>query len=218
MTKVYASLLAADMNNLEYEIDSVEPFVDGFHIDFMDGLFVPEKYYDISVVRKAWLRTRKPIEAHLMMYMPETHFDELLNEGVERIIVHYEVVRGAGEMLDIMGQAGKYGLNIGIAYNPFTYITEMLTDYAQIMTVDPGKAGQRFIEKPLESIASIRDVEMLFPEAKPITFSVDGGINAKTAGLAVKAGADIIVAGSYIFNAKDRVKAIGRLRNAEKGL
>ncbi len=210
--KLYASLLAAGRNNLEKEIESVEPFVDGFHIDFMDGLFVSGKYYDISLVKKAWLRTIKPIEVHLMMQSPEQHFEELANEGIERIIVHYETMRNAVERINMMGQARKHGISIGIAYNPETYITEALTDYIQIMTVKPGKGGQRFIEKPLEKIASRRHIENLFPAARKATFSVDGGINPKTAKAAFEAGADLVVAGNYIFNAKDRIKAIKRLR------
>ncbi|MBU2638456.1 MAG: hypothetical protein KJ955_05770 [Nanoarchaeota archaeon] len=213
---IYASLLAADKNNLEKEIDSVEPFVDGFHIDFMDGLFVPENYYDISVVKKTWLRTRKPIEVHLMMHNPEQHFEELVNEGVERVIVHYEIMRNAIERIQMMEEAGKYGINLGIAYNPETHITEALTDYMQIMTVNPGKGGQRFIEEPLGKISSRRYIEKMFPSARKAIFSADGGINAKTAKAAFAAGADIVVAGSYIFKAKDRVRAIGRMRNTGK--
>lgn len=210
--KIFASLLAADKNNLEKEIDSIETFIDGFHIDFMDGLFVSRDYYDISLVKRTWIRTRKPIEVHLMMYAPEMHFSELLNEGVERIIVHYEVMRNGAERISMMEQARRYGTSPGIAYNPETPVTEMLTDYIQAMTVNPGKGGQKFIEKPLEKIASRRHIEKLFPAAMKTTFSVDGGINAKTAKAAFRAGADLLVAGSYIFNARDRIKAIERLK------
>lgn len=210
--KVFASLLAADKNNLEKEIDSVEPFVDGFHIDFMDGKFIPEQYYDISLVKKTWLGTRKPIEVHLMMNNPEQHFEELANEGVERIIVHYETMGNGVERIRMMEQAKRYGIELGIAYNPVTPVTEALTDYVQVMAVNPGKGGQTFIEKQLEKIVSRRSIEKMFPSARKVIFSVDGGINPKTAREAFKAGADLVVAGSYIFRAKDRIKAIKRLR------
>ena len=206
---IYASLLAADKNNLEKEIDSIEPFVDGFHIDFMDGLFVPEKFYDINLVKRVWLRTRKPIEAHLMMYQPEMHFEELLNEGVERIIIHYEAA-GIKQIHAFEDLAKGTCASLGFAYNPSTKIWHelMYRSYTQIMTVNPGKCGQKFDKKGLKKIKECR-------KYGPSLISVDGGINEKTAKAAFKAGADLLVAGSYIFNAKDRIKAIQILRKEE---
>lgn len=205
--KVFASLLAADRNNLEKEIESVEPFVDGFHIDFMDGLFVSEKYYDINLVKRTWLRTRKPIEVHLMMYAPEVYFSELLNEGVEKIIIHYEA-SGIKQIHAFEDLAKGTCASLGFAYNPSTKIWHepMYRAYTQIMTVNPGKCGQKFDKKGLKKIKEcVKYGHSLV--------AVDGGINAKTAKAAFKAGADLVVAGSYIFNAKDRIAAIERLKS-----
>lgn len=204
--KVFASLLAADGNNLEMEIDSVEPFVDGFHIDFMDGLFVSEKHYDISLVKRTWLRTRKPIEVHLMMYAPEMVFDELLNEGVERIIIHYEAA-GFKQINAFEDLAKGTCASLGFAYNPSTKIWHepLYRGYTQIMTVNPGKCGQRFDRKGLKKIKECVKYNHSF-------IAVDGGINARTAKEAFRSGADLVVAGSYIFKAKDRIKAIERLK------
>lgn len=209
MAKIYASLLAADKNNLEKEIDSIEPFVDGFHIDFMDGLFVSEKYYDINLVKRTWLRTRKPIEVHLMMYKPEKHFEELLNEGVERIIVHYEAA-GIKTIHEFEKRNDGF-CTLGFSYNPSTRIWHepMYRAYTQIMTVNPGKCGQKFDRQCLKKIEECRDYNHSI-------VAVDGGINAKTAKAAFEAGVDILVAGSHIFNAKDRITAIEKLRNAGK--
>lgn len=203
---IYASLLAADKNNLEKEIDSVEPFVDGFHIDFMDGLFVSQKYYDISLVKKTWLRTRKPIEAHLMMYKPEMHFEELLNEGVERIIVHYEA-SGFKTIHAFEDVAKGTFAELCFAFNPSTKIWHepMYRGYTLVMAVNPGKCRQKFERKCLKKIAECKQ----FQHKK---IAVDGGVNAKTANAAFEAGADVLVAGSCIFNAKDRIKAIEKLR------
>ncbi|MFH1065602.1 MAG: ribulose-phosphate 3-epimerase [Nanoarchaeota archaeon] len=204
--RIFASLLAADKNNLEKEIDSIEPFVDGFHIDFMDGLFVSQKYYDINLVKITWLRTRKPIEVHLMMYKPEMCFEELLNEGVERIIVHYEA-SGIKTINAFEDFAKGTCASLGFAYNPSTKIRHepMYRAYTQIMSVNPGKCGQKFDKKGLKKIKECVKYEHS-------VIAVDGGINAKTAKAAFRAGADILVAGSYIFNSKDRIKAIERLR------
>ena len=159
---IYASLLAADKNNLEKEIDSIEPFVDGFHIDFMDGLFVPEKFYDINLVKRVWLRTRKPIEVHLMMYQPEMHFEELLNEGVERIIIHYEAA-GIKQIHAFEDLAKGTCASLGFAYNPSTKIWHelMYRSYTQIMTVNPGKCGQKFDKKGLKKIKECRKYGIL---------------------------------------------------------
>lgn len=205
--KVFASLLAADKNNLEKEIESVEPFVDGFHIDFMDGLFVPEKHYDINLVKRAWLRTRKPIEVHLMMYAPEMVFSELLNEGVERIIIHYEAA-GFKQIHAFEDLAKGTCASLGFAYNSSTKIWHepMYRAYTQIMTVNPGKCGQKFDRKGLKKIKECVNYGHSF-------IAVDGGINAKTAKAAFKAGADVLIAGIYIFNSKDRITAIERLRS-----
>ncbi|MDD4878493.1 MAG: hypothetical protein PHO02_05660 [Candidatus Nanoarchaeia archaeon] len=206
MVQIFASLLAADKNNLEKEIDSVEPFIDGFHIDFMDGLFVSEKFYDISIVKRTWLRTRKPIEVHLMMYKPEMHFEELLNEGVERIIVHYEAA-GFNAIYSFEKLASGTCSSLAFAYNPSSKIRHesIYRSYTQIMTVNPGKCGQKFDRKGLKKIKECR-------KYGHSCISVDGGINEKTAKAVLKAGADILVAGSYIFNAKDRIEAIEILR------
>jgi len=207
---IYASLLAADKNNLEREINSVEPFVDGFHIDFMDGLFVPEKFYDINLVKRAWLRTRKPIEVHLMMYQPEIHFEELLNEGVERIIIHYEAA-GIKQIHAFEDLAKGSCASLGFAYNPSTKILHepMYRAYTQIMTVNPGKCGQKFDKKGLKKIKEC-------VKYRHSLVAADGGINEKTAKAAFKAGADLLVAGSYIFNSKNRIAAIENLINAGK--
>ncbi|MDI6737694.1 MAG: hypothetical protein QME12_04230 [Nanoarchaeota archaeon] len=206
--QIFASLLAADRNNLEREIDCVEPFVDGFHIDFMDGLFVSGKFYDINLVKKTWLRTRKPIEVHLMMYAPDMHFSELLNEGVERIIIHYEAA-GFKRINAFEDLAKGTCASLGFAYNPSSKIRHepMYQAYTQIMAVNPGKCGQKFGRNCLKKIKECKGYGHSL-------IAVDGGINARTAKAAFEAGADVLVAGSYIFNSKDRITAIERLRKA----
>lgn len=210
---IYASLLSADMNNIEKEIDSIEPFVDGFHLDFMDGIFVQAFCMEFYLIDKVWQRTRKRIEVHLMCNDPARYIHEISDKGAEAVIAHYEAINDITSRMEITAEARKCRIELGIAYNPGTYFAEIIGDFTQIMNVYPGKGGQKFIEQPLEKISSRRYIEQIFPSARHEIFSVDGGVNTNTAKKAKQAGADAVIVGSALFRAKNRKSLITRLRN-----
>ncbi|MEK9132429.1 MAG: ribulose-phosphate 3-epimerase [Patescibacteria group bacterium] len=211
---ISASILSSDFGKLNEEIASVEPHVDMIHVDVMDGHFVPNITLGAPVVAK--MKCGRPMEVHLMIEHPEKFIEDFakaISHAHGRkddcyITVHQEVCHHPGRIAE---QIKKAGCRAAISINPETplaTIESVLADFDMvlIMTVHPGFGGQGFIEECLPKIEDLRN------RAPKMDIAVDGGINDKTAGLAAKAGANIFVAGSYIFKAENRAKAIDALR------
>ncbi len=212
MAKVAPSVLSADFGNLADEIKKVEKFSDLIHFDVMDGHFVPNITVGPMVLEAVRRHTKLPIEAHLMIESPSDYIDCFAKAGADIITVHVEADKNAKLLLKkIKGM----GLKAGISLNPETPVSaiEGMLDDADIilvMTVNPGFGGQKFIESTL---SKIRKLKSLLKDRKlKAEIEVDGGINEETARKAVDAGADILVAGSYIYRAKEPVKAIRLLK------
>lgn len=200
------SILSADFGRLNEEIASIESYSDLLHVDIMDGHFVPNITIGPPVV--SCIKTKLPLDCHLMIEQPEKYIEEFVKAGAASITVHQEACK---HLHRVIQQIKAFGVKAAVSINPATplkMIEEVLDDVAMvlIMSVNPGFGGQKFIENALEKISALRRMK---PD---LDIEVDGGINAETAKLCVKAGANILVAGSYIFGAKDRKQAIESLK------
>ncbi len=215
--KIAPSILSADFGKLNEEIASVEPYVDLLHVDVMDGHFVPNITIGAPVVRS--LKTQLPLDLHLMIEHPEKYLQDFVKAAAEAgctgknlsITVHQEACKNLPE---VVRQIRSFGVKAAVSINPATPVSAIAdvlddVDMVLVMSVNPGFGGQKFIESALEKIAAFRKL-------KPnLDIEVDGGINAETAKRCVEAGANILVAGSYIFGPQspaDRKKAIESLR------
>jgi ribulose-phosphate 3-epimerase len=213
--KVAASILSADLVNLQSEIDEVEKYgVDMIHIDVMDRHFVPNLTFGAPLVRG--LQTDLAYDIHLMVENPENYIEDFakaLPRGRKPkddiITVHIEACR---HIHRVVQQIKEAGFRVGIALNPGTslaLIEEIVeeVDMVLIMTVNPGFSGQKFIASCLNKV---RELRANFPN---LDIEVDGGVDDKTAALCIGAGANVLVSASYLFGSKNRREAINSLRN-----
>jgi len=204
--KIAPSILSADFGRLNEEIATIEPYADLIHVDVMDGHFVPNITIGAPVVK--WIKSKLPLNCHLMIEHPENFLEAFAKAGAHTITVHQEVCTHLSRVLQ---QIKDLGCKAGVSINPATPV-EMLeeviedVDEVLIMSVNPGFGGQSFIESALGKIAAVREM------SAEVDIAVDGGINEETGRLCVEAGANVLIAGSYIFGAKNRKKAIESLR------
>ena len=195
------SILSADFARLgEQAKEAEEAGVEGIQIDVMDGHFVPNLTFGPGIVKSLRKSVNLFLDAHLMIDNPHLFIEEFAKAGSNRIIVHQEVCR---DLNDILHSIKKLKVEVGVALNPATPIATLergldIADCVQIMTVNPGFAGQQFMEDQLVKIQHLR--RELDQRHLNVTIVVDGGIDPKTAPLVVKAGATGIVAGSSIYN------------------
>jgi len=212
--QIAPSILSADFGKLNAEIATVEPYVDLLHVDIMDGHFVPNITMGPPVVKN--IQTQLPMDLHLMIENPEMYIEEFvkaatangLSKDKVSVTVHVEACKDLMKVIELIK---SFGVKAAVSINPATsvdMIRDVLgnVDMVLVMSVNPGFGGQKFIPVALEKI---REIRKLKPD---LDIEVDGGINAETAKQCIEAGANILVAGSYIFGAEDREKAIESLR------
>jgi len=213
MAKVSSSLLSADFANLGRDVIEITGMgSDYLHIDVMDGSFVPNITIGPGVIKSIRGLTKVPFIAHLMIDRPERIVSSFAEAGADFITVHIEA---KGDIKEAMKSIRKSGKKVGIAINPPTPLTKIkdlipLVDIILIMTVNPGWAGQKFMPEAAEKIAGARKI--IEEEGLATLIEVDGGINQETGKVCVEHGVDILAAGSYIFGAKDRRKALDGLK------
>ncbi|HNW39756.1 MAG TPA: ribulose-phosphate 3-epimerase [Candidatus Omnitrophota bacterium] len=208
--KIAPSILSADFSKLALELKKVKSAgADLIHVDVMDGHFVPNITIGPVVVKYMRQSTPLPLDVHLMIQNPDKYIGAFVNAGSDMITVHIETV-SLRELKAIAKGLKKSKIKLGISLNPGTGLAKIkpalgLVDFVLVMSVNPGFGGQAFIPKAVDKIKQLRKIF-----AKDI--AVDGGINAQTAKLVKEAGANILVAGSYIFGAKNTKAAINSLR------
>jgi ribulose-phosphate 3-epimerase len=216
MIELVPSILSADFTRLGEQVRDAEAGdAQRIQIDVMDGHFVPNITMGPLVVEAVRRCTKLPLEAHLMITNPQDYIEEFAKAGADVIIVHQETCPHLHRVIQPIRATGT---QVGVALNPATPVFLLqdilnLVDMVLIMTVNPGFGGQEFIPETLPKIATLR--QMITRRGLHCDIEVDGGINEKTVPLAVKAGANLLVAGSAVYNEKESVaEALTRMRQA----
>ncbi len=204
--KIAPSILSSDFGKLNEEIKSIEAGSDLIHVDVMDGRFVPNITLGAPIVK--CIKSKLPLDVHLMIENPENYIEDFAKAGAAIITIHAEA---CSNLSKIIQEIKKLGVKAGVALNPSTelsVIEEVLNelDMVVLMTVNPGFGGQSFMH---EVVPKIKELRSIMPD---LDIEIDGGINDETAKIALEAGANILVAGSFIFGAENRDEAISKLR------
>ena len=212
MKKILPSILSADFANLERDIKELENIgIDMFHIDVMDGNFVPNISFGFPIIEAIRPKTDKVFDCHLMIANPENYVEQFCKVGCDMISFHIEATNHADRLIQVIKDNGKKAGIVLSPQAPLESIKYLLpkVDYVLIMTVNPGFGGQKFIPEMLEKIEELAKIR----EEKNYNFliEVDGGINVETSKACRDKGADILVCGSFLFGSSDKEKTLGEL-------
>ena len=211
---VAPSLLSANFANLQADFEMLNSSnADYLHVDVMDGVFVPNISIGFPVIKAIQRLARKPLDVHMMIVEPQKYISQVRDCGAEIMNVHFEACTHLNRVVHEIKEAG---MKAGVTLNPATpvfmledIISEL--DLVLIMSVNPGFGGQAFIENSLNKVGRLR--RLIEASGSHTLIEVDGGVNEMTGAALSKAGADILVAGSYVFKAPDPMKAIDTLKS-----
>lgn len=212
-TLIAPSVLAADFANLQRDVEMINnSAADWFHIDIMDGVFVPNISFGMPVLAAINKHAKKTIDVHLMIVDPDRYIETFKNLGADILTVHYEACTHLHRSLQAIKAAG---MKAGVAINPHTNVALLEDvindiDLVCIMSVNPGFGGQSFIEKTYKKVQQLK--EIIVRNNATTLIEIDGGVTDKNAADLVKAGADVLVAGSFVFTAQDPIATIENLK------
>lgn len=211
------SLLSANFLRLEQEIEMVnQSQADWFHIDIMDGIFVPNISFGFSIMKQIKNAAQKPLDVHLMITQPERYLKDFKEAGANYLSVHFEASTHLHRSIQ---QIKELGMKAGVVLNPHNNVMLleniiMELDLVCIMSVNPGFGGQKFIPHSLEKINHLR--QLIDERNSNALIEVDGGVDDTNAKKLINAGANVLVAGSYVFNSENPIKTIEKLKNLEE--
>lgn len=213
-TLIAPSILAADFANLQRDIEMInESQADWFHIDIMDGVFVPNISFGMPVLEAIARHAKKTIDVHLMIVDPDRYISTFKNLGADVLTVHYEACTHLHRTLQAIKAAG---MQAGVALNPHTPVSvleEVIQDIdlVCIMSVNPGFGGQSFIENTYDKVRRLK--ALIEAKGADTTIEIDGGVTSKNATQLVEAGADVLVAGSFVFGSESPLETISNLKS-----
>ncbi len=212
MIRIAPSMLAADFLRLEKDVELVNKYADIFHLDIMDGVFVPNISYGFPVVEAIAGIAEKPLDVHLMIVEPEKYIERFAKAGASMISFH---LNATSDPAAVLRQIRSYGVRAGLVINPdlpveslYPYLRD--ADFILLMSVFAGFGGQKFIETTYERIRTLK--AELERQTLQIPIEVDGGVSASNAAALIDAGAEILVAGSAVFKADDPAAVISAMR------
>ncbi|MDR3269635.1 MAG: ribulose-phosphate 3-epimerase [Tannerella sp.] len=212
--KIAPSLLSADFMNLQQDVEMVNASeADWLHLDIMDGVFVPNISFGFPVLNALKNVTTKPMDVHLMIVEPQKFISEVAASGAYLMNVHYEACPHLHRTVTAIKDAG---MKAGVTLNPHTPVAVLEdiiyeVDMVLLMSVNPGFGAQKFIEHSVEKTAKLK--QMITEKGLPALIEVDGGVNQDTAQRLLAAGADVLVAGNYVFKSADPPATIRKLKS-----
>lgn len=207
------SVLSADFNNLQQDIRMINNSeADWFHVDVMDGVFVPNISFGFPILKHIKKLSQKPLDVHLMIIQPERYLEEFVKAGADIITVHYEACTHLHRTLQSIR---SLGIKAGVALNPHTpvsHIENVLhdTDLFLVMSVNPGFGGQQFIRQSFSKVTQLK--QMLVQSGSKALIEVDGGVDLSNAKELAQCGADVLVAGNAVFGTADPAATIQLLK------
>ena len=210
---VAPSILAADFANLQKEVTMInESEADWIHVDVMDGVFVPNFSLGIPVVEALKRHATKPLDVHLMIVNPEHHVEAFRNAGADHISVHIEICHHLQRNIQ---QIKALGCKAGVAVNPHTPVGNLENIIAEIdqvivMSVNPGFGGQKFLEHTYQKVEQLK--RLILKSASKAKIEIDGGVSLENAKGLIDAGADVLVAGNFVFSASNPTEVISKLK------
>jgi ribulose-phosphate 3-epimerase len=214
MTHLVApSLLSADFGKLKQEVEMINSSqADWFHLDVMDGVFVPNITFGFQVIKVIKSYAEKPLDVHLMIVQPDRYFEQFRDAGADILSIQYEAVTHLHRNIEAIKELG---MKAGVVLNPHTNVSVLEdtitdTDLVLIMSVNPGFGGQKFIENTYNKISKLK--ELILKKNSKALIEVDGGVTLENASKLVNHGADVLVAGNTVFSSPNPIETIKLLK------